>query len=149
MFWMITNRNVKNDGFGDEFDQLTFWQNPTGKLQDFASWVQFKDPNGNGQDNFRQALVAITNGFPDPATTPSEDQKHVSFFVHGFNENWSAAAERYGLIVANLFTGGSSLGECILFSWPSEGSVLGYLPDREKAQMISRKCSAPSTIGWQ
>jgi esterase/lipase superfamily enzyme len=134
MFWMITNRNVKNDGFGDEFDELTFWQNPTGKLQDFGSWVQFKDPNGNGQAAFRQALVAITDGFPDPATTPSEDQKHVSFFVHGFNESWSAAAERYGLIVTNLFTGASSLGECILFSWPSEGSVLGYLPDREQAR---------------
>ena len=134
MFWMITNRNVKDDGFGDEFDQLTFWQNPTGKLQDFGSWVQFQDQNGNGQAAFRQALVAITDKFPDPATTPNESQKHVTFFVHGFNETWSAAAALYGAIVENLFTGDSSLGECILFTWPSEGSVLGYLPDREEAR---------------
>ena len=134
MFWMITNRNVEDDGFGDEFDKLTFWQNPNGNLQDFGSWVQFKGANGNGQAAFRQALVAVTDQFPDPSITPSENQKHVTFFVHGFNETWSRAAALYGSIVQNLFTGPNSLGECILFTWPSEGSVLGYLPDREQAR---------------
>ena len=135
MFWMVTNRNIKADGLGDEFAKLSFWQNPTGDLQNFAAWKQFKDGDGvTAETAFRQALVAVTDQFPDPATTPNEDQKHVTFFVHGFNESWSAAAERYGLIVKNLFIGPSSLGECILFTWPSEGKVYGFLPDREEAR---------------
>lgn len=131
MFWMITNRKVTNDGFGDDFSDLSFWKNdnpdPTA-LTTRAAWQSLS------QDAFRQALVAAADAFPNPINTPSEDQKHVTIFVHGFDNNWISAAGRYGDIVKNLFSGANSLGECILFSWPSKGSLTGYFPDRSEAR---------------
>jgi len=127
---MITNRNVDQQGqsFGDELEPLTFWINSTGNLDDFASWQQLD------HDAFRQRLVDAANAFPHPLETPPEDQQHVTFFVHGFNESWQAACRLYGKVVANLFSKADSVGECILFTWPSEGSPLGYLPDRSEAR---------------
>ena len=130
MYWLITNRNVKATGFGDEFSDLTFWSNPTGGAVDqFASWQQMKDVN-----EFRDAIVKVAQTFPDPLTAPPEEQKHVTFFVHGYNETWDAACRLYDKIVGQLFSGADSLGECILFTWPSEGVTIGYLPDREQAR---------------
>lgn len=129
MFWMITNRNIETNGFGGKFAELTFWRNPTGELTDFTKWEPMKS-----SDDFRNALVAITSNFPDPNTTPTEEQKHVTFFVHGYDNNWTSAVQRYGSIVSELFSGDKSLGECILFSWPSKGSPAEYLPDRSEAR---------------
>lgn len=131
MFWLITNRNVQANGFGSSFDQLTYWQNPTGNdLTNFKNWVQF--PSGA---DFRTALAAIANTFPSPVgLMPVEDQKHVTLFVHGFDTDWISAVSRYQKIVANLFSGDNSLGECVLFTWPSKGSPAEYLPDRSEAR---------------
>ena len=128
MYWMITNRNVEAKGFGDEFSDLTFWRNEPGILNLFTAWSKVSDTD------FRQALVQAADAFPNPAGGLSEDQKHVNIFVHGFDNSWGSAAERYGTIVQNLFSGPQSLGECILFGWPSKGSPLGYLPDRSEVR---------------
>jgi esterase/lipase superfamily enzyme len=128
MYWMITNRNITSNGLGDEFVGLSFWKNESQTATDFAAWKQLK------LEEFRQALVQVADTFPDPVTTSSEDQKHVNIFVHGFDNSWSSAAGTYANIVANLFSGAQSLGECILFTWPSQGSPLGYLPDRSEAR---------------
>jgi len=129
MYWMITNREVQPDGFGDDFDSLTFWTNPNGKLDQFSEWKRIEKP-----DDFRNALIAIANKFPDPLVVPPEQQKHVTIFVHGFDTNWVSAVQRYGKIVNSLFSGDNSMGECILFTWPSKGSLAGYLPDRSEAR---------------
>jgi len=129
MYWMITNRNIQDDGFGGDFAQLTYWQNPSGKVEDFKSWQQMKT-----LAEFQGALVAVANTFPDPLHTPTEDQKHVTLFVHGYDNGWVSAARRYYKIVSQLFSGTNSLGECILFSWPSKGSPAEYLPDRTEAR---------------
>jgi esterase/lipase superfamily enzyme len=89
------------------------------------------------QASFRQALVQVADTFPDPLNTPSEDQKHVNMFVHGFDNTWTQAVGRYATIVDNLFSGSQSLGECILFSWPSKGNVAGYYPDRSEARQAA------------
>jgi esterase/lipase superfamily enzyme len=131
MYWMITNRNVKSDGFGDEFSDLTFWKNEKNDpatLGTFAAWEMLSE------SDFRQALVAVADSYPDPLATPTDDQKHIDLFVHGFDNSWAAAAERYGQIVGSLFSGAQSLGECILFTWPSEGTPVGYYPDRAEAR---------------
>jgi esterase/lipase superfamily enzyme len=136
MYWMVTNRNVdtNNKTFGDQFTDLSYWQNASGQVDNFAGWVSVS------QDAFRDGLVAIANTFPDPNSTPSEDQKHVSIFVHGFDTNWLSAVQRYGAVVNQLFTDPKlptdlkSLGVCVLFTWPSRGSVAGYLPDRSEAR---------------
>lgn len=130
MYWMITNRNVDSQAkiFGERFSNLSFWQNASDKVDSFDNWTHLKEKE------FRQGLVAITDTFPDPNQTPSEDQKHLNIFVHGFDNNWLSAVQRYGAIVNNLFSGPQSLGICVLFTWPSKGSVTGYFPDRSEAR---------------
>src|ERR1700682_2603089 len=128
MYWMITNRKVESTGFGDDFDVLTYWRNDSGNLQTFADWTKLSDVE------FRQGLVQVADAFPDLEGTSPEDQKHVNIFVHGFDISWSSAAQRYGQIVQNLFSGPNSLGECILFTWPSKGNLAGYFPDRSEAR---------------
>src|SRR5437870_2102377 len=56
MFWMITNRNVQSNGFGDDFGTLTFWANPKGRLDQFSEWTQIKSA-----DDFRNALIGDGN----------------------------------------------------------------------------------------
>jgi esterase/lipase superfamily enzyme len=128
MYWMITNRKITTKGPGDEIADLSFWKNESKNATNFAAWKQLKP------DEFRQALVAVADTFPHPATTAGEDQKHVNIFVHGFDNTWSSAAGTYAAIVSNLFSGADSLGECVLFTWPSQGSPLGYFPDRSEAR---------------
>ena len=128
MYWLITNRKVSADGFGDDFSDLTYWQNQAGPVDDFSKWEKLT------QAKFRQGLVALTDAFPDPQTTPPDDQQHLNIFVHGFDTTWTSAAQRYAAIVDNLFSGPQSLGVCVLFTWPSKGTVAGYLPDRSEAR---------------
>jgi esterase/lipase superfamily enzyme len=128
MYWMITNRNVTADGFGDDFSDLTFWLNKSQKVDVFGNWKPASSTE------FRQSLVQLADAFPDPNQTPGEEQQHVNIFVHGFDNTWLSAAQRYGEIVKNLFSGKNSLGLCVLFSWPSKGSIAGYYPDRSEAR---------------
>ncbi len=101
MYWMVTNRNINANKktFGDELTSLSFWQNASDKVDSFDNWTQLKE------DDFRQGLVATADAFPDPSNAPSEDQMHVNLFVHGFDNTWLSAVQRYGAIVNNLFTG--------------------------------------------
>jgi esterase/lipase superfamily enzyme len=131
MYWMITNRNLDNGGLGDEFSELTFWTNASNKSADvlkFSAWESVEE------DVFRDSLVKVADTFPHPDDTPNEDQKHFNIFVHGFDTDWTSAAQRYAKIVDNLFSGPGSLGICVLFTWPSKGSPLAYLPDRSEAR---------------
>lgn len=128
MFWMITNRNITATGFGDRFSDLSFWTNDSSTVDILGSWKQV------GESVFRQSLIQTTNGFPDPLQTPSEEQKHLNIFVHGFDNSWGSSVRKYSQIVGSLFSGPRSLGECILFAWPSEGSPVGYYPDRSEAR---------------
>lgn len=133
MRWLITNRNQDDaDGFGLNFAPLTFWTldpaqgAPNIELR--SSWTQ------RTSDEFRTALVAVARTFPNPLNTPTENQKHLTLFIHGYNNNWTEAVHRYNDIATQLFDGPNSLGELISFDWPSKGSLLGYLPDREEAR---------------
>jgi esterase/lipase superfamily enzyme len=128
MYWMVTNRNVTANGFGDDFSDLTFWLNDSQQVDVFANW---KPADAAA---FRQSLVQVTDTFPDPNQTPNEEQQHMNIFVHGFDNTWLEAVQRYGTIVQSLFSGKNSLGICVLFTWPSKGSVAGYFPDRYEAR---------------
>jgi esterase/lipase superfamily enzyme len=88
----------------------------------------------NERGSFPARVGCDCNTFPDPNQTPSEDQKHLNIFVHGFDTDWLSAVRRYGAIVNNLFSGPQSLGICILFTWPSKGSGVEYFPDRSEAR---------------
>jgi esterase/lipase superfamily enzyme len=141
MRWLITNRNQippagspGNDkpSFGSKLDDLTYWTldpaKPNADITDRSNWTT-RDLN-----SFRDALVAVTNKFPDPLTTPPENQKHLTLFIHGYDDDFKATIQRYDTIARTLFDGPNSLGELVCFDWPSEGSLLGYLPDRSSAR---------------
>ena len=51
--------------------------------------------------------------------------KDIFVFVHGYNSSFEAAVERAGQIAADLHMDGVP----IVYSWPSQGSVSGYLSD--------------------
>ncbi len=54
--------------------------------------------------------------------------------MHGYNVGWQDAATRYADLCKRLYRGPKSLGALVLYTWPSNGSVTGYLPDREDAR---------------
>jgi hypothetical protein len=133
MRWLITNRNQDDaDGFGTDFAPLTYWTyDPAaapGNIELRSAWT-LRSPA-----EFQNALVIAAQAFPDPITTSTENQKHATLFVHGYNNNWLEAVHRYDDIAAQLFDGPASMGELISFDWPSKGSLLGYLPDRAEAR---------------
>ena len=128
-YWMITDRNKHADGLGADRAKLSFWVSDTPGLDQFNNWTSVT------RKQFKDELIAAGQSFPlilDPAK--HEDQKHVTFFVHGFNNSWGDAARRYETICRNLYQGPDGLGICILFNWPSDGSKLGYYPDRLDAR---------------
>jgi len=125
---MISNRRI-NDGVpGIERGPLTYWVSNQGPLDDFKNW------RSATLDEFKNQLIAAADQFPTIEHGNNENQSHVTFFVHGYNNGWQDAARRYETLCANLFSGDKSLGICISFDWPSFGSILGYLPDRERAR---------------
>src|ERR1700686_2293318 len=135
-YWMISGRSLpgakpkKPAGFGDERGVLRFWIADTGPATDPAQWTSVT------RAVFQKRLIAAADSFRavDSTTQNIEDQQHVTFFIHGYNNNWSEEAARYQTICDALFSGPASLGECVMFDWPSLGDALGYLPDREHAR---------------
>jgi esterase/lipase superfamily enzyme len=133
MRWLITNRNQQKDGFGGEISDLTFWTcdraaDPKAKIDDVNSWKK------RTLKQFKTELAAQADKFPHPMGTPPEQQKHLTLFVHGYDNAWAAVMQRYETIAKQLFDGANSLGELVCFDWPSKGSLLGYLPDRAEAR---------------
>jgi len=140
--FMATNRKVTKGGLGDErADDLSFFTcAASAPVDDFASWTQLKPADFVGR------LKAIAEAFPPtPAQQAAEAgepvladedhplQRHLSLFVHGFNNSWQDAAKRYAQIKSDLFDD-RDLGLLVLYSWPSNGTSAGYLPDREDAR---------------
>jgi esterase/lipase superfamily enzyme len=127
-YWMISNRALENGQPGGSRGPLTYWVSDTQPLNVFTNWKQVS------AGDFQTLLVGAADQFPSFDHTSNEQQSHVTFFIHGYNNGWQDAALRYQQICADLYSGPGSLGLCISFDWPSQGSVLGYLPDRVHAR---------------
>lgn len=132
-YWMISDRNLVPNGGGLGSDRsttgMTYWTSNGGALDQFASWTQVS------ATAFKDSILQTVATFPvimDPAH--QQDQKHVTLFVHGYNNTWQQEAQRYQTICTSLFDGPDSMGLCIWFDWPSKGTALGYLPDRGLAE---------------
>src|SRR5689334_11035650 len=121
---MISNRTKEKNSLGTTAGPTLYFEHAGGPVDKLANWKPFAD-----QQTFKDRLIDIASQFPDVPEDHNEDQKHISIFVHGFNTSWEDAAKRYAQIQANLFDK-TDLGQSILYSWPSNGSPLGYLPDR-------------------
>jgi esterase/lipase superfamily enzyme len=127
--FMITNRNVEKDGLGKELDSQTRYYECAidADPATFASWKE------QDKDAFIAKLRKLAQRFVRVDEEHNEDQQHISMFVHGFNVDWVSAATRYAQIKTDLFDA-KDLGVLILFTWPSNGTPAGYLPDREDAR---------------
>jgi esterase/lipase superfamily enzyme len=140
--FMATNRKVGKNGLTeDRSDKLTFFEcKDNSPIDDMTSWNRLEG------EAFVKRLRAIASTFPPtPAQVAAEAgkpvladedhplQQHLSLFVHGYNNSWQDAVKRYAQIKANLYDK-RGLGALVLYTWPSNGSSAGYLPDREDAR---------------
>jgi esterase/lipase superfamily enzyme len=71
-------------------------------------------------DEFRRRLAAELSRRQGPA-------KEVALFVHGFNNTFPEAVYRLGQLGNDV----QGLAIPVLYSWPSRGSALGYIYDRD------------------
>ena len=131
-YFMMSSRKLSAGEPGDALsDTMTYYvaaDGPPGGLTDFSKWEKVTAAE------FRKRLTDLSNTFPAVPDDANEDQKHVSLFVHGYNTGWRAAVARYGDLCGQLYSGRNGLGVLVLYTWPSDGSVAGYLPDREDAR---------------
>lgn len=126
-YWMISNRNIINSSpinLGSEKGPLSFWINYDNNWQNIS------------RSKFKKILLMTINTFPHITNaTLNEDQQNVTFFIHGYNNTYQDAIEKYRSLCANLF---NKTGIGILFNWPSNGNIIGYLADREDAELCSK-----------
>lgn len=128
-YFMITNRNREKNGLGKDVGDTLYFECPSSSDPTvMSSWTLLPKIT-----DFEKRLRDIADGFVAVPESENEEQQHVSLFVHGFNVDWRDAVARYAQIKADLFDS-SDLGAVLLFTWPSNGSPAGYLPDREDAR---------------
>ncbi len=127
-FFMISNRNQEKQGLGKDLGPTLYFESPAeSDPTKMSSWTSLS------AQQFVARLRELADGFDQVPDSQNEDQQHISLFVHGYNVSWDAASKRYAQIKTTLFDA-SDLGVLILFTWPSNGSPAGYLPDREDAR---------------
>lgn len=128
-YWKITDRLFDANGVptGDK-GPLRYFVADNGPLDDLKSWKEL------AVADFQAQLTAAADQFPLLPHAENENQRHVTFLIHGYNNGWQDAAHLYQTVCNSLYSGPNSLGICISFDWPSLGSVLGYLPDRAHAE---------------
>jgi esterase/lipase superfamily enzyme len=130
-YMMISNRNRDGDELGCDLSTLTFYTADASvdpkSLHTLSAWTKVT----------RAAFIAqvkdIADSFPVVPDCRNENQSHLCLFVHGFNTSWSDAIDDY-LDVKKSLIEPANLGLTVLYSWPSKGSIVGYLPDREDAR---------------
>ncbi|MGB7218777.1 MAG: alpha/beta hydrolase [Vicinamibacterales bacterium] len=137
-YWMITNRNQTNpkkanNELGTDEADLTFWTADVAGVGKEAP-AKLAEWDERERDDFRKELLKAAGRFPTVQEEDHEDQKHVTLFVHGYNNSSRNALERYSQICRTMFQPEDGLGLCVLFSWPSDGLKIGYYPDRADAR---------------
>ena len=130
-YWMINDRSQGGVGPDVNTGGMTYWVSDKQPLTDIKNWRQVT------RANFQKLLVAAADKFPAHDQAENEKQSHVTILVHGFNNKFTSATRFYQDLCGKLFEGPDSLGLCILYDWPSRGSILGYEPDRSHARLCA------------
>jgi len=142
MLYMITNRVPQGDDLtGEPSLEPSYWvHDGAHDPESLTTWRRLS-PRG-----FVLALASAAARFPRVALPQGhEDQRHVSLFVHGYNNTWRQSLALYRRITRDLFAvhgenddlesrPTESLGLCVLFAWPSDGKAHHYLADRRDAR---------------
>lgn len=127
-YWMINDRDNDGTGATRNVAGLTYWISDGGPLDVIGNWKQVTP------EQFRTLLAAAADAFPALPHAENEYQSHVSLLIHGFNVSFEHSTAFYETLCGKLFDGPNSLGLCILYDWPSFGTVVGYEPDRAAAR---------------
>jgi esterase/lipase superfamily enzyme len=127
-YWMISDRNVSGGRLGRSHANLSYWVTDSEQVDRLGNWTR------RSEAQFRALLANAAGDFPLVDGAQHERQKHVTLFIHGYNVDWEDAVRRYQSICQRLFQGPEPLGVCVLFTWPSDGMVTNYLPDRADAR---------------
>jgi esterase/lipase superfamily enzyme len=130
-YWMINNRSQGGIGPDVSTAGLTYWVSDNEPLIDINNWRKVTAAN------FQKLLVTAADEFPTYDQAENEKQSHVTILIHGYNQTFAKAAQFYQDLCGRLFDGSDSLGLCILYDWPSRGSILGYEPDRSHARLCA------------
>jgi esterase/lipase superfamily enzyme len=132
-FFMMNNRAIDDSGTPGKkrADAMSYY---VANDSDVKKLTQFKVWKSVTSVEFGAALVKVASGFPSFSDEDNELQKHVSLFIHGYNNDWQDSVNRYADLYKRLYAEPDSLGVLILYTWPSDGSVASYLPDREDAR---------------
>src|SRR5262245_16074946 len=97
-YWMISNRALDDDGLpGKSRGPVTYWVSDAGNLGKFSNWTQLPSEN-----EFRIRLIAAADRLPPLDHAHNEGQKHVTFFIHGYNNGWDDAARSYERLCNDL-----------------------------------------------
>jgi esterase/lipase superfamily enzyme len=135
-YYMISNRVLQGGDLANIRGPLSFRLSNNESLQNLANWSTVS------ADEFKAEVLKTSDGFPELPVEKTEDQKHVTLFIHGYNNTWQEAVATYQSIVNNMYSGDAGLGMCICFTWPSDGAYLGYFPDRLQARETAPDLSA-------
>lgn len=101
---------------------------PPGHKQGMIEWPGKKpDPKKSFAVVEQEVLDQAT--FLHKVKATGSEPKRIGIFVHGYNYNFQESIFRLAQMVADS----AIEGEPILFSWPSQGSVAGYVADKEAA----------------
>lgn len=92
---------------------------------------------GHGPLEARSAAATDTTPAAPPAApdtaavskAPEPDDGRVLVFVHGYNSTYAESVLR----MAQLMADNPSEGRAILFAWPSDGTLSGYVADKDAA----------------
>ncbi len=135
---LLVATNRKSDGVDGAYGATRTYQMsyqsiamsiPPGHLTGEIEW-----PEGANGDPARTFVTRDRTGLDETAFRAAVRRQagksgEVLVFIHGFNTLYPEAVFRMAQIGADSNFDGAS----ILFSWPSEGDVTGYLRDRESA----------------
>ena len=127
-----TNRTREGSGYSSERGEKLTFELFQLSIPPNHKRSQIEYPGADADPNRSMAITARrtlqTRSFVQEAAVPSDDGT-VGIFVHGYNYTYQESLYRLAQIAADAPFGGHP----ILFSWPSEGRMAGYLADRDAA----------------
>ncbi|MFH0996091.1 MAG: alpha/beta hydrolase [Pseudomonadota bacterium] len=141
--YFVTNRKSNengSEGFSGEPDEdihygvaevtIPVGAHRTGRLEQRKWWQLLSD-----RDDPRRYVVlghidTLSEGvFSSRLAIDTELSGDLLIFLHGYNVTFEDAARRAAQFAFDM----QFAGPVVLFSWPSQGSLLGYLADEERA----------------
>ncbi|MGR9459447.1 alpha/beta hydrolase (plasmid) [Rhizobium leguminosarum] len=120
----FTNERAKQTNYA-EFT-LSF---PPGRKPGQIEWPKDRPDPRETVAVLRERALNERSFMQQIAGTDTEGRRDVAIFVHGYNYNFQEALFRQ----AQMTIDGKYKGTAVLFAWPSQATVSGYVADKDSA----------------